>query len=138
MKKNRKAWCKNANCAYKKISNSDEGECSTADENVDSIFSWTANWTRVWENRKAEDMLVLINNATRFTVAIYEVKRAELKNVEKIMTEAIINTLYAMNFNPEMIDAYMQMAGDVTFVKNSNRKATIGIDRENCLSITSI
>ncbi len=105
---------------------------------MDSIFSWTANWTRVWENRKAEDMLVLINNATRFTVAIYEVKRAELKNVEKIMTEAIINTLYAMNFNPEMIDAYMQMAGDVTFVKNSNRKATIGIDRENCLSIMSI
>ena len=122
----------------KKLATAIKVKVPAADENVDPIFSWTANWTRVWENRKAEDMLVLINNATRFTVAIYEVKRAELKNVEKIMTEAIINTLYAMNFNPEMIDAYMQMAGDVTFVKNSNRKATIGIDRENCLSITSI
>lgn len=122
----------------KKLATAIKVKVPAADENVDPVFSWTANWTRVWENRKAEDMLVLVNNATRFTVVIYEVKRARLKNVEQIMTEAIKNTLNAMNFNPEMIDAYMQMAGDVTFVKNSNRKATIGIDRENCLSITSI
>lgn len=84
---------------------------------------------RVWENRKAEDMLVLVNNATRFTVVIYEVKRARLKNVEQLMMEAIKNTLHAMDFNPEMIDAYMQMAGDVTFVKNSNPKATAWVNR---------
>lgn len=99
------------------------------DENVNPLFTWTANWMTVWDNRRAEDMLVLVNNATRFTIGIYQVKRAGLKNVEKIMTEAITNTLYAMNFNPEMVDAYMQLAGEVTFVKNSDRKATAWVSR---------
>lgn len=44
---------------------------SSTHEAVDPLFSWTANWTKVWDNRKVEDMLVLVNNATRFTVAIY-------------------------------------------------------------------
>lgn len=95
-----------------------------ADEEVDPLFTWTANWTTVWDNRHAEDMLVLVNHATRFTVAIYQVKRAALKNEEEMMAEAIRNTLYAMHFNKEMVDEYMRLAGEITFVKNSNRKAT--------------
>src|SRR5690625_1890195 len=102
---------------------------SATDEKVDPLFSWTANWVKVWDNRRAEDMLVLVNQATRFTVAIYQVKRTNLKNAEKIMVEAIRNTLAAMHFNPDMIDAYMQRAGEVSFVKNSNRKATAWVNR---------
>ncbi len=45
------------------------------DENINPLFTWTANWTKVWDNRRAEDLLVLVNNATRFTVAMYQVKR---------------------------------------------------------------
>lgn len=44
----------------------------SAHEVKNPLFSWTANWTKVWDNRRAEDMLVLVNNATRFTAAIYQ------------------------------------------------------------------
>ncbi|MEA4831532.1 MAG: plasmid pRiA4b ORF-3 family protein [Oscillospiraceae bacterium] len=92
------------------------------DENP--LFSWTANWTKVWENRRAEDMLVLVNNATRFTVAIYEVKRKDLKNAAQMMKRAISNTLLFLNINPEIVDEYMRMCGEVTFSKNNNRQIT--------------
>ncbi|MCL2493303.1 MAG: hypothetical protein FWF33_04595 [Clostridiales bacterium] len=36
---------------------------------TDPLFSWTANWTNTFYDRK-EDMVVMINNATRFTVLI--------------------------------------------------------------------
>lgn len=107
----------------KKLAKAMDIDLPQVDEAVNPLFSWTANWTTVWDNRRAEDMLVLINNATRFTVAIYQVKRAGLKNVQQIMMNAIKNTLYEMNFNPEMIDAYMQLAGEIIFVQNSDRKA---------------
>ena len=45
------------------------------DESVSPLFSWTANWTTIWSDNKTEELLILINNATRFTVAIYRVKK---------------------------------------------------------------
>ena len=82
----------------------------TTDETINPLFTWTANWTKVWDNRRAEDMLVLVNNATRFTVAIYQVKRKDLKNVEKMMQAAIVNTLLSMNLNTELVNEYGKLA----------------------------
>ncbi|NLO98966.1 MAG: hypothetical protein GX386_01575, partial [Clostridiaceae bacterium] len=70
--------------------------CESAFEDQNPLFCWTANWTKVWDNRRTEDMIVLVNNATRFTVAIYQVKRKDLKNVAEIMRTAISNTLWFM------------------------------------------
>ena len=92
------------------------------DETINSLFTWTANWTTVWDNRRAEDMLVLVNNATRFSVAIYQVKRKDLKNVEKMMRVAIVNTLLSMNLNPELVNEYMRLAGELEFVRNNSRQ----------------
>lgn len=68
-------------------------------------------------------MLVLVNDATRFTVAIYQVKRNSLKNVAKMMREAISNTLLSMNINPQIVAEYMNLLGEVEFVQNSSRQA---------------
>lgn len=92
-------------------------------EVINPLFYWTANWTKVWDNRRTEDMLVLVNNATRFTVAIYQVKRNSLKNVAEMMKTAISNTLLSMNLNPELVAEYMRLSGEVEFVQNSSRQA---------------
>ncbi|OPX87198.1 MAG: hypothetical protein A4E53_02576 [Pelotomaculum sp. PtaB.Bin104] len=68
----------------KKIADAMGVKPPSAHEDVNPLFSWTANWTKVWDNRRAEDMLVLVNNATRFTVALYQVKRKDLKNVAEM------------------------------------------------------
>lgn len=97
------------------------------DENP--LFSWTANWTKVWDNRRAEDMLVLVNHATRFTVAIYQVKRKDMKNVAEMMRTAISNTLLFMNLNPELVAEYTRLAGEVEFVQNRSRQTAAWVTR---------
>lgn len=100
-----------------------------ANDAVHPIFCWTANWTKVWENRRTEDMLIMMNNANRFTVAIYQVKRKDLKNLEKILREAIINTFRYLNLNPEIIEDYLQMAGPVRFAQNHDRTTAAWLTR---------
>ncbi len=97
------------------------------DENP--LFSWTANWTKVWDNRRTEDMIVLVNNATRFTVAIYQVKRKDLKNVAEMMRTAISNTLLSMNINPEIVGEYLRLAGEVRFEQNRSRQTAAWVTK---------
>lgn len=102
---------------------------AAADESENSLFCWTANWTNTFENRK-EDMVVIVNNATRFTVAIYGVKRNHFKNIEHKMIDAIKNTLLTMNLNPALVDEYITRAGDITYVSNHDRKMTAQVNRQ--------
>lgn len=113
----------------KKLAEAMEVNPSSARGDENLLFSWTANWTKVWENRRAEDMLVLVNNATRFTAAIYQVKRKDLKNVAEMMSTAISNTLLSMNLNPEIVEEYMRLAGKVMFVQNTSRQTAACITK---------
>ncbi len=106
----------------KKLADATGVESSSVHEEENPLFSWTANWTKVWDNRRADDMIVLVNNATRFAIAIYQVKRKDLKNVAEMMRTAISNTLLSMNFNPELVGEYMRLAGEVEFSKNRSRQ----------------
>lgn len=99
------------------------------DENINLLFTWTANWTKVWENRRTEDLLVLVNNATRFTVAVYQVKRKDLNKFEEKVQNAIRNTLLAHNVNVELVDEYLRLAGEIVYTKNSSRHASAWVTK---------
>jgi hypothetical protein len=94
-----------------------------ADEAMNPLFSWTANFTNTFADRK-EDTVVLVNNATHFTVVIYGIKRRQFKGIEKKIEAAIRNTFAYMNINPEVVDEYFKQAGTITFAANKNRKYT--------------
>lgn len=113
----------------KKLADASKQTLEPIQEDINPLFSWTANWVKVWENSRVEDMLVIVNNSTRFTVAIYQVKRKDLKKMTAIMSAAIRNTLLAMNLNPAIVEAYMEQSGDMTFVRNSDRKGTSWVNR---------
>jgi len=113
----------------KKLADALGGKLLATDETINPLFTWTANWTTVWDNRRAEDMLVLVNNATRFAVAIYQVKRKELKNIEKMMGGAIVNTLLSINLNPELVNEYMRLAGELKLVRNNSRKTAAWVTK---------
>lgn len=113
----------------KKLANAMKIDPSPVHEVIDPLFSWTANWTTVWENSETEDMLVLVNNKTRFTVAIYEVKREDLENVAEMMKTAILNTFLSMNLNPEIIGEYMRLAGKIEFTRNRSRQAAARVTK---------
>lgn len=101
----------------------------SAHEGENPLFSWTANWTKVWDNHRTEDMIVLVNNATRFTVAIYQVKRKDLNNVAEMMKTAISKTLLSMNLNPGLVGEYMRLAGEVEFAQNRSRQAAAWVTK---------
>jgi hypothetical protein len=92
------------------------------------LFCWTANWTNTFSDRK-EDMVVMVNNATRFTVAIYGVRRNQFKDIEAKMLAAIRNTFLSMNINHEVIEEYMQRAGEVSFAANRDPKLTAWVNK---------
>lgn len=100
----------------------------TGDESINPLYCWTANWTNTFDNRK-EDMVVMVNGATCFTVTIYGIKRNQFKNIEAKMLAAIRNTLLAMNLNPELVEEYMAGAGNITFASNHDRKMTARVNR---------
>ena len=113
----------------KKLADAMGADCVYSLEEENPLFCWTANWTRVWDNRRAEDMLVLVNNVTRFTVAIYQVKRKDLKNVGEMMRTAIANTLLYMHLNPDLVEEYMHLAGEIRFTRNRNRQAAAWVTK---------
>lgn len=96
---------------------------------VDPLFSWTANWINTFDRRK-EDMVIMVNNATRFTVSIFGMKRNRLKDIKSYMISAIRNTLLAMNLDPDVVEKYMRQAGDPVFVPNHDRKLTAWVNRQ--------
>lgn len=93
------------------------------------LFSWTANWINTFERRK-EDMIVMVNNANRFTVTIYGMRRNRLKDIGSCMIPAIRNTLLSMNLNPEMVEAYIHQAGNPVFTANRDRKLTAWVNSQ--------
>lgn len=113
----------------KKLAKAMEADLPAVYEEEDPIFCWTANWTKVWDNRRTEDMLVLVNKEARFAAAVYEVKRKDLKKAPQIMYSAIEHTLLHMNFNPELVKEYLRLAGEVRFVPNRNRQTTAWVNQ---------
>ena len=107
----------------KKLADAMEVKPLPADNSADPLFSWTATWTNTFSNRK-EDMVVMINNATQFTVLIYGVRKNQFRDISKKMTDAIRDTFLAMNINPEVVDEYLKQAGEIQWCVNSDRKLT--------------
>lgn len=101
----------------------------SAQEDHDPMFAWVANWVKVWDNRRTEDMLVLVNLATRFTVAIYQVKRKDLKNITDIINTAIQNALLDLNINPEVVAEYMRLSGEITYAQNRSRHSAAWVTK---------
>lgn len=113
----------------KRLANAMKIEPPSEREATDPLFCWTANWAKVWSNSRTGDMLVLVNDATCFTVAIYEVKRKGLKNVAEMMRDAISNTFLFMGINPDIVAEYMRLAGESEFVLNHSRQKAAWITR---------
>lgn len=113
----------------KKLADAMEIKPTSASENLDPIFAWTANWINTFDRRK-EDMIVMVNNATRFTVTIYGVKRNQFKDIATKMTAAIRNTLLSLQVNPEVVDEYLLQADEVQFGANHDRKLTAWVNRQ--------
>ncbi|MDR2088118.1 MAG: plasmid pRiA4b ORF-3 family protein [Clostridiales Family XIII bacterium] len=102
---------------------------ASADPDANPLFSWTANWTNTFDDAE-EDLIVMVNDATRFTVALFGVKSGGFRDIAEKMVAAVRNTLLAMQINPEVVDAYLRLAGEAVFVANRDRKRAALVSRQ--------
>lgn len=89
-------------------------------EDDDSLFSFTANWTNVWLDGP-NDMIVLRNHKLPLTIIHYPAKRKDLVDMEEKLSGSIRATLLALNFNPSVVDEYLKLGGAVQFTCNKSR-----------------
>lgn len=93
----------------------------------DPLFSWHANILRV--NRRKT--MVLVNDASRYNIILYGLKAKNFKEIEKTITSAIYDTLLSDGVNPEIIEKYLEKAGQISFSKTQNR-SMIGRLNKGC------
>ena len=99
-----------------------------SEKDLNSLFLWTANWTNVYD-RGSDNLLVLVNNATQFVVAIYPFKKEDFNKFEEMCMNAIRKTLQNFNFSAAAIDQYFRLAGELKFTQNRNRSAASRVGR---------
>jgi hypothetical protein len=82
-----------------------------------SFMAWHANFVSI-DRKKA---IVLMNNETRYSIVIYRISKKDITKINEIIREAIITALRMEGVRKEVIEAYMEKAGDITFSKTASR-----------------
>lgn len=82
-----------------------------------SFMTWHANFLTI-DRRKT---IVLMNNETRYPVVIYRPSKTDFKNIKILIREAIVEAFRVEGIRKDLIEEYMNTAGDITFSKTANR-----------------
>ena len=94
---------------------------------TDELFSWRANYIQ----EHGCKFVVIMNDATRFVIVINEAKIARLRNITNIFFENLRATLLALCINPDVVSKYISDLGEISFVKNSDRKKTAWLNNSS-------
>lgn len=86
----------------------------------DYFFAWHANL--IYMNRRKT--VVLMNNATRYPIVLYGLRKADFANIEKLIVDAIIEAMQLEGIAQSVIDLYVKESGEVQFAKTESRKMT--------------
>jgi len=93
---------------------------------VNEFTSWRANYVQSGGHR----FVVLMNDASHFTVVVNDAKAAKLKKLPELFHRVLVETLYSLSVNPEVIACYLQELGDkVIYTKNADRKKTAQLNK---------
>lgn len=82
-----------------------------------SFMAWHANFVTIGR-RKA---IVLMNNETRYPVVIYRPKSKDFSNMKELIFEAITEALRMEGVRKEVIETYIEKAGEISFSKSGSR-----------------
>src|SRR5699024_2223252 len=86
----------------------------------DYFMAWHANIIRM--NRRKT--IVLMNNATRYPIVLYGLRKADFARIEELIVEAIIEVMQLEGIDQSIIDLYVEQMGDIQYSKTENRTMT--------------
>jgi hypothetical protein len=85
--------------------------------NTAPLYAWHANIFTL-HRRKA---VLLTHDVTRFPILLYGLKVAHWKQMDRIIEKAIHSALKSEWIRPEVIQAFLQDGGEISFTKTSDR-----------------
>lgn len=95
-----------------------ETEVDAIDKTYDSeLFSWYANMITIQRN----NILILLNEKTRFVVILQDIKAVHRKNIRVLIKDAVKDALEKECFNAHAINEYLIAMGEVEFQKTTDR-----------------
>lgn len=90
------------------------------EEDTDSLYSWHANLLII-NRRKA---VVLMHDQSRYIIVLYGLKAKDFKRMDVLLHEAVRQVFKAEGIADEVIEKYLESAGNMTFHKTKNRSMT--------------
>ncbi|MDA8226624.1 MAG: plasmid pRiA4b ORF-3 family protein [Desulfitobacterium hafniense] len=93
-------------------------------ENND-LFCWSAHLITV--NRRKT--LVIVNDSNRFGFVLHGMKAKDFKNLNEHITQGIRNCLRDEKIKDEIIEQYLQTAGDLVFSKTRGKKCVARLNK---------
>lgn len=82
------------------------------------LFCWSAHLITV-NRRKA---IVAVNDSNRFGFILYGLKAKDFRGLDKLMLEGIISSLKDEKIKDEIIEQYVESAGDLVFARTRGPK----------------
>jgi len=89
------------------------------------FFSWHANLVTI--NRR--QTLVLMNDESRYVIVIYGMKAKDLSKIKSWIDQAIREVFLAEGVKEEVVERYLQEAGEVIFTKTKDRKQVARLNK---------
>lgn len=83
----------------------------------DPLFCWHANLVDFYRKK----LVVLTNDACRYAIVLYDLKKSEFKNIGELIKIGIRQTLIADGISEDVIERYLNEYDEVQFNKTKNR-----------------
>lgn len=93
-----------------------------------SFMAWHANFVTI-DRKKA---IVLMNNETRYSIVIYRPSKKDFSKINELIRDAIITALQMEGVRKEVIEAYLEKAGEITFSKTASRSMVAKMNNAVC------
>lgn len=70
-----------------------------------------------------------MNVENRYTIVLYGLNAKDFENIDKLIVQAIREVFEKENIRPEVIDAYLQQAGNTTFTKTKDKSMVARLNK---------
>ena len=96
-----------------------------AEKEFNPLYSWRLNIIEEGRQR----LVVFMNDASRYCVALENIKARDLAKLTKIFTERLREVLLAEQINPDVIDRYLAELGEAEYFKNADKNMTARLNK---------
>lgn len=83
----------------------------------DKFYSWHAD-IFMYNRRKC---IILMNDKTRYSIVLYGLKKEQFKNLQQVITDAIVENFTEEGFEGEVIENYIQKLGYILYSKTNDQ-----------------